>query len=151
LSRFLSEARSSKTSFIPVAKALSFIPVNEAVKPQEPHPIHKGSPGQQEYIDYAWNTYHDKNLVYLMKAENGLISPDRKHPLKYWCPGTKSWGHDWGFGGISDCYHPQITNDPRFLTDWRWQIDQVYLLYKGGTKFYSRPKWSQMAKFFQWV
>lgn len=117
----------------------------------EKHPVFHGSPQQQEYIDYAWNTYHDKNLIYLMKAENGLITPDRKHDLSYWCKKRKTWGNDWGFGGISDCHHREITSDPRFFTDWKWQIDQVYKLYKGGTTFTSRPNWASMAQYFDWI
>ncbi len=116
------------------------------------HPVMiKGSPSQQQYIDYAWNTYHDKNLVYLMKAENGLITPDRQHSTAYYCPGKKGVFHDWGFGGISDCYHPEIVKDPRFFSDPQWQIDQVYNLYKGGTKFASRPKWASMKQYFTWI
>lgn len=118
---------------------------------KELRPIHHGSPEQQKYIDYAWNTYHDKNLIYLMKAENGLITPDRKHTLSYGCPKKRGVFNDWGFGGISDCWHPKITSDPRFFNDPYWQIDQVYRLYKGGTKFHSRPNWPKMAKYFDWV
>ncbi len=139
-------------SLIPVAKALSFESAGIQAKPAQKHPIMiKGSTQQQTYIDYAWNTYHDKSLVYLMKAENGLITPDRKHLLTYWCAKRKTWGNDWGFGGTSDCYHHEVTSDPRFFTDWKWQIDQVYKLYKGGTTFHSRKNWPAMSQYFNWV
>ncbi len=119
------------------------------------HPVMiKGSPSQQQYIDYAWNTYHDKNLVYLLKAENGLITPDRKHLIAYYyCPKTHKKGvfNDWGFGGTSDCWHPEIVKDPRFFSDPDWQIDQVYKLYKEGTTFSSRPKWASMKQYFNWI
>lgn len=144
----------SAVSWIPTAKALSFDESNfseNSNSPQVLHPIHKGSLEQQKYIDYAWNTYHDKNLIYLMKAENGLITPDRKHSTAYYCPKKKGVFHDWGFGGISDCYHSEITKDPRFFSDPYWQIDQVYRLYKGGTRFASRKNWPKMAKYFDWV
>lgn len=139
-------------SIIPTAKALSFDPDMMTPVKVDLHPVMiKGSPSQQQYIDYAWNTYHDKNLVYLMKAENGLITPDRQHSTAYYCPGKKGVFHDWGFGGISDCYHPEIVKDSRFFSDPQWQIDQVYNLYKGGTKFASRPKWASMKQYFQWI
>ena len=106
-----------------------------------------GSEQQQEYIDYMWQISHDKNFIYLAKAENGLISPDRINPKKYWC--KKSWGYDHGFFGISDCYHPEITSDKRFLSDWHWQIDKSYELYKGGVKFYGKRQIWAMKKFFK--
>lgn len=141
-----------EVGFVPAAKALSFEnseTLKTIEKPQEPHPVHHGSPEQQQYIDYAWNTYHDKNFIYLLKAENGLITPDRMHPQGYYCKGRLA--HDWGFGGVSDCHHSDITSNPLFFSDPYWQIDQVYRLYKGGTKFASRKNWPEMAQYFDWI
>ncbi len=138
-------------NMIPTAKALNFEDSGtlKPVQVKELHPVFDGSPEQQKYIDYAWNTYHNKNLLFLMKAENGLITPDRQHNGAYWC--GKRLAHDWGFGGISDCYHHDITSDPRFFSDPYWQIDQVYKLYKSGTKFASKPHWADQAKYFDWI
>lgn len=113
-------------------------------------PIHAGSPEQQLIIDYIWNTYHDKTFLYLAKAENGLISPDRRHPIKYWCAKKKRWGYDWGLYGISDCYHEDKTSDPRFFTDWKWQVGEAYKLYKGGTRFYGMQRIAKVKKSFTW-
>lgn len=118
-------------------------------------PIHKGDKKQQEYIDYAWEISHEPNFIYLLKAENGLITPDRKHALSYkLCDNSqgitvppsncyaKKKGYywkthwDWGFCGASDGYQKNTVEDARFFTNWKWQLDQCYRLYKGGTTFY---------------
>lgn len=95
------------------------------------------------------------NFLYLLKAENGLISPDLKHYTPHYaCDNTQGitvqasncqagkkgfyWKlhHDWGFCGISDSYKGNIKRDPRFFTDWKWQMRQCLNEWKQGTTFY---------------
>lgn len=96
-----------------------------------PRPIHKGSAEQQKVIDYAWNISHDKNFIYLLKAENGDISPGRLSTIV----GSNGY-RDIGYCQMNKGFQSKIIKDPRFLTDMHWQIDKCYELYKGGVTFY---------------
>lgn len=113
----------------------------------EKRPYHLGSAQQQEYIDYAWDISHDPTFIYLIKAENGQISPDRKHG-GYWRNGKLYY--DYGFCGISNYYHKDTVNNEKFFSDWKWQMDKCYELYKGGTTFYGRNNIPKVKKFFEW-
>lgn len=93
------------------------------------------SAAQNEVIQYAWEISHDKDFLYTLKAENGLLTHDRRHDISHWCNRTSRWEDDFGFG-VSACYHPNLVGNPLFFTDWRWQLREVYKLYKGGTRFY---------------
>lgn len=91
---------------------------------------------QNKVMRYAYK-YNDKDFLYMLKAECGTISPN--------CLGD--YGHAHGFCQIHDQYHPQITNDPRF-SDWKWQIDMCWKLYKGGTRFYGYDVRYKAIKYF---
>lgn len=117
-----------KVSFIPTAKALSFDNSSFLEKPKELRPIHAGN---QAYIDYAWEISHDRNFIYMLKAENGLISPDRRSDKV----GLNGY-YDYGFCQTNAGHHKQTVKDPRFFTDWKWQMDQCLEKYRGGTTFY---------------
>jgi len=78
-----------------------------------------------EVLSYAYEISDDKDFVRLLVAENGRVQID-----------TIGITGDIGFCQVSSYYHPKIVNDPRFLTDWKWQIDQCYNLYKNGTTFH---------------
>jgi hypothetical protein len=116
-------------------------------------PLHKGSSKQQEAIDYAWQISKDPNFIYLLKAENGKISIDRKSDIV----GSNGY-RDYGYCQINKGFHPKIVKDSRFFTDMRWQLDQCYRLYKGGTTFYGLTKFksnkafqSKVKEAFDWV
>lgn len=128
------------------------MPESTKTKPAAPEkwPYHKGSSQQQEYIDYAWDISHDANFIYLLKAENGEITPDRKSDINYYCPKTKTYKWDYGLCQISDCYYPQIVNEKKFFTDWKWQLNQCYNLYKGGVTFYGIRNIPNVKKYFEW-
>lgn len=89
------------------------------------------SPEQQEKVQYAWEISKDPYFIYLLEAENGLWTHDRKHN-----PALNTAGVDWGLCGTNDYWHPQRVNDPRFLSDWKWQMRECLTMYKGGTTFY---------------
>ena len=99
-------------------------------------------------IDYAYLiSGGDKDFVYTLTIENDNWTITRRHGLKYWCSRTKGWSYDWGMG-ISDCWHPEITNDERFFTDYRWHIEQAWKLYSGGSRFYGYDvRWKAKEKF----
>ncbi len=86
---------------------------------------------QKRWMNYAWNKWHDKEFLYMLKAENGLFNHDREHPS-----GNNAIGVDWGFCGTNDYWHADKINDPRFFSDPAWQLEQCYNMYKGGTVFY---------------
>jgi len=91
---------------------------------------------QQKYVKIASDiSGGDIRFLGLLNAENGLWSPTRVH----------NDGHGQGFCGIDDRWHSDIINDKRF-SDPKWQIEQCYKLWKGGTKFYGDID-SQIDKF----
>lgn len=55
--------------------------------------------------------------------------------------------YDYGLCQINKWYHPEIVNNTKFFTDYKYQIDQCWKLYKWGTRFYGydirykRAKW----------
>jgi len=89
--------------------------------------LKNGSVQQQCYIHYAWK-YHDIEFIYMLAGENGLFTPDRKSDVKN--------EDSWGFCQLNRIWHSDTVDDPRFLSDPYWQIDQCYEHWKGGTKFY---------------
>jgi len=80
---------------------------------------------QNEVMRYAYQISNNKDFLYTLKAECGNIEIN--------CLGDN--GHSRGFCQIHDYFYPEIISDPRF-SDWKWQIDTCYRLYKGGTRFY---------------
>jgi len=89
-----------------------------------------------------WHQYiyeksgYKKECVIIKEAENGRGDWQRRHD-----PAKNSKGVDWGLCGINDYYHPEIVNDPRFLTDQSWQADKcvefcLSFLETGSPKFY---------------
>lgn len=88
---------------------------------------------QRKWIQYAWEMSNgDKNFLYMLKGENGLLSHDRMHDSS-----LNSVGVDWGFCGTNDYYHPHIVNNPKFLSDPEWQMRECYRMWKEGTTFYA--------------
>ena len=123
----------------------------------------------QERVDYAWSKTLDPNFIYLLQVENGQWTEDRRHNLSYYlchswktgqivdfsrCGDSKNfyWKSHWdrGFCGISDGWYAHIVSDPRFTQDWKWQIDQCYTLYKGGTRFYGADRLHIGKRAFEW-
>lgn len=97
----------------------------------------------QEKVQYAYELGGEQ-FVYLLNAENGQWTHKRRHPK---IPGTI--GTDWGMCGINDYYHPTIVNNALFFTDWKWQMNQCYRIWKGGTTFYgARNIHKQKSLFF---
>lgn len=78
-----------------------------------------------EVLSYAYEISGDRDFIKMLVAENGRVQID-----------TVGVSGDIGFCQVAPQFHPEITNDSRFLTDWRWQIEQCYELYKNGTTFY---------------
>ena len=83
-----------------------------------------------KYASSLWGL----SFIALLEAENWLWTIDRQSLSGYWRNGKLY--HDYGFCQISNYYHPTITGDARFYTDWKWQIGKCYELYIGGTTFY---------------
>lgn len=93
---------------------------------QEPRIIKKGADEiMQEKIDYAFKiSNYDTTFVYMIEVEN----PD-------WNEKFISYTNDYGITQIHKPSHPKIVSDPR-MSDWKFQIDKGYELYKSGTRFY---------------
>lgn len=85
-----------------------------------------------EYVSYAFEKWW-LNFVALLEAENGLWTIDRQSNCvdDNWIREPSFW-----FCQIHKWYHPEIVNDPKFFTDWKWQIDRCHELYVGWTPFY---------------
>jgi len=111
-----------------------------------PIPIKVGaSDFQNEMIEYAYEiSGKDFDFIKLIEAESGW----RIDAVGVNTNGTK----DYGLGQISGYWHPQIVNDPKF-NNWKWEIDTVYQLYAGGTKFYgiSRINDQELIDNFKWI
>lgn len=90
-----------------------------------------GTEAQNEVIKYAWEiSNHNIEFIYTLNGENGDWNFQRVHN-----PRGNKVGTDLGFG-INSWFHPEIVTDPRFFTDWKWQLDQTYKMWSGGVKFY---------------
>ena len=96
---------------------------------------------QRIWMHEAWEMTHDKEFMYMLKAENGLLNSDRRHN-----PANNAAGVDWGFCGINDHWHPEIVSDPRFFEPM-WQLEKCWELYQGGTKFHSVARLKRDAAF----
>ena len=106
---------------------------------------------QQMYVDYAYDiSGGNEKFVYLLESENGKWSIDRKSGIGYWgynrIKGKYMKNYDYGFCQVSEQYHGKIVYDKRFFTDWKWQLDQCWKLYSGGTRFYG--KWHTVKDHF---
>lgn len=84
----------------------------------------------QNKIQYAYDL-GGLDFVLLLEAENGAWTHTRRHD-----PTLNAIGVDWGLCGTNDHFHPEIVHNPKFLTDWKWQMEQCYRLWKQGTTFY---------------
>ena len=90
---------------------------------------------QRKWATYAWKISHDKELMYMLKSENGLLNHDRQSevPDPY---GPNGYENSWGFCQIHKDYHPTVVKDPRFFTDPAWQMKQCLIKFRNGTTFY---------------
>lgn len=103
------------------------------------------SADQQEVVNYAWEVSGgDMRFIYLLTAENGEYSFNRRHPS-----GANTVGVDWGLCGINDYYHGDTVRDSRFLSDREWQTRKCYELYTGGTTFYGIIRYDRDANYRQ--
>lgn len=90
------------------------------------------SEDQNQYVRMASEiSNNDLDFLALLEGENGLWTPDRKSKLV----GSNGY-RDVGYCQVNIGFHPEIYFDKRFK-DPRWQLEQCYKLYKGGTKFYA--------------
>lgn len=87
-----------------------------------------------EILSYAYEySNRNKYFVKLLVAENGTVNPQRRSDKigsnGYW---------DYGLCQINKGWHPEIINDKRFFTDWKFQIEKCHELYENGTTFYGK-------------
>jgi hypothetical protein len=106
---------------------------------------------KKEMVDYACEiSSGNKSFIYKLNAENGIWdfkrrstvwlrkAKDGKHNEICGKDLTGCWHEDsWGYCQIHRPDHPEIVNDPRMFTDWKWQMDTCYRLFSGGTKMYA--------------
>lgn len=90
---------------------------------------------QRNWINFAWKISHDKEFLYMLKAENGLLNHDRRS--QYVSNGVQE--PSYGFCQIHRGYHPRIVNNLKFK-DPAWQLGQCLKLWKGGTIFYGAER-----------
>lgn len=128
---FLTDAKSSETRTLHSVAEIEPQGV-ELNLPPAPKLATGHSQEQQEVIDYAWEiSKGDKRFLYLLTTENGEYTYLRKHAKVKGSVGT-----DYGLCGVNGYYYSDLINDPRFFTDWKWQLEQCYDLYTSGTTFY---------------
>lgn len=79
----------------------------------------------QEKIDYAFRiSNYDTTFIYMLEVGNPK-----------WDEYFISKTGDYGISQINKASHSKIVADPR-MSDWKFQIDKGYELYKSGTRFY---------------
>lgn len=101
---------------------------------------------QRHWMQVAWEiSGHDKQFLYMLKAENGLLNHDRQSEV------VKNGIREpsFGFCQIHRGYHPNIVNDPRFFSDPGWQMQKCYELWTGGTAFYGHHRFKNNYAFQQ--
>lgn len=108
--------------------------------------VKKGaSEGQQAVVDYAFQiSQGDRSFIGLLEAENGLWDFKRQSEVRYNGKREQSYG----LCQIHKSYHKKIVNDKRFFTDWKWQLEQCWELYKQGTPFGGRKNIKKALKNF---
>lgn len=104
---------------------------------------------QRHWMNVAYKiSNYDKEFMYMLKGENGLFNHDRRS-LVIQKDGNRE--PSYGFCQIHKGFHPQIVNDERFFTDPKWQLEQCYRLWKGGTKFYGYRHREKAIKHFNFT
>lgn len=113
-------------------------------------------------IDLAWSMYQDIEFIYLIESESGNWEIEQQSNIylkhengKNVVCNSDNWSDDcrrersFGFCQINKVYHPRIVNDERFFSDPKWQMQQCYKLWKGGTKFfgYTKSRWAVIDRF----
>jgi len=121
-------------------------PLHMVAQAAEPHSCWLTSDPSNEVVNTAWDISQSLDFLALLKAENGQFTTDRRHNQPYWRKGKQYY--DWGACGVSDYYHSETVNDERFFTDTKWQLEQCWRLYAGGTTFYGAKRIPQMRKDF---
>lgn len=84
---------------------------------------------------------HKSDGTLIDQRKRKLCNTDKKN--YYW---KTHW--DYGFCGISDGYKESTFKDKRMFTDWKWQMEQCYKMYKDGTTFYGKRNIPAQKKFF---
>ena len=103
----------------------------------------------QKYVDYAWQISKDAQFIFMLEGENERWTPDRQSDVymqlideEAVVCNNANWTENcrredsWGFCQTHRHYHPEIVNDKRFFTDWRWQMRQCKTLWDKNTTFY---------------
>lgn len=97
---------------------------------------------EQNFVKYA-SKISNNNIQFLstIQGENSLWTHDRLHRD----------GHGWGFCGFDDRYWQGIIDNPKFLNDPYWQMNQCWEHYQRGTRFYARDRWKERATHFELI
>lgn len=96
---------------------------------------HTAGEDQNQYVRIAAEiSNNDKEFLAKLDSENSLWKIDRQSNVVI--NGIRE--PSFGFCQTHRGYHPEIVNDKRFFTDAKWQLEQCYKLFKGGTKMYAR-------------
>lgn len=101
---------------------------------------------QQTIIDYAWSISKSKDFIYTLEVENAGSWDVNK--LSY-IVGSNGY-RDKGLCQINIGYHPEIVSNKKF-TDYKWQLDQCWKLFKGGTRFYGFDHRARAINKYTWI
>lgn len=86
----------------------------------------------QDMIQYACElSNYDKDFILTINAENWWWNMKLRSYIVW-----SNWYYDYGLCQINKWYHPEIVNNQKFFTDWKYQIDNCRKLYKWWTTFY---------------
>lgn len=95
---------------------------------------HTAGDDQNQYVRIAAEiSNNDLDFLATLDMENALWQPDRQSNV------VQSNGireDSWGFCQFHRPTWGNIVGDSRFFTNPRWQLEQCWEHYKGGTRFY---------------
>uniref|UniRef100_A0A7C4M5M3 Transglycosylase SLT domain-containing protein n=1 Tax=candidate division CPR3 bacterium TaxID=2268181 RepID=A0A7C4M5M3_UNCC3 len=104
-----------------------------------------GTPTQQEMISYAWEVSHgDEKFITMIEAES------KWDPWAVEKLNDGSAGDGFGLCQVDYRYWPKIHHDPKFRTDWKYQVRTCYKLWRQDVTFYGAKRNSEMISRFWW-
>ena len=101
------------------------------------------APDQEPIVQYLWQISHDKDFLYTVRAENGILDPFRQSILI-----GKNGYRDQGLCQLNRQYHSDFI-DSKDFQDWKKQADYCWQVYQERpTAFYGYYQRHKEIKYF---
>lgn len=111
-----------------------------------PAPRKVGATSAQQFmINYSWGVSHgDEQFIAMIEAES------QWQPYIWEAGQEDKKAHGYGLCQIDDRYWPEIVADPKFQSNWAYQVHVCWKLWKKGVRFYGHNRNNQMISRFWW-